>query len=167
MTDSRIRPRRGFAAGGDGLWVGSLIYTGFQGDLMPFYILVSEGGDNKGGRLGIWGGLRPCCTRILFPMGSSSCNSSSNIKHSFPFSFFSFTSLITVISSTYLLYVLETIPLNSSLSSISISPIRSVKFAKIPLHEEPIACTLIFLSSVSQLFSLLSSLSYYIIDGLA
>ncbi len=23
---------------------------------------VSEGGDNRGGRLGIWGGLRPCCT---------------------------------------------------------------------------------------------------------
>jgi hypothetical protein len=23
---------------------------------------ASEGGDNKGGRLDIWGGLRPCCT---------------------------------------------------------------------------------------------------------
>ncbi len=39
MPDSRIRPRRGFAAGGDGVWVGSLFYTGFQGDLRSFYIL--------------------------------------------------------------------------------------------------------------------------------
>jgi hypothetical protein len=67
MPDSRISPRLGFPAGGDGVWVGSLFYTGFQGDLRSFYILfsyfllfwfrksvygVSEGGDNKGGRLG-------------------------------------------------------------------------------------------------------------------
>ncbi len=39
MSDPRIRPRRDFAAGGDGVWVGSLFYTGFQGDLRSFYIL--------------------------------------------------------------------------------------------------------------------------------
>jgi hypothetical protein len=79
MLDSRITSRRGFVDGGDGVWVGSLFYTGFQGDLRSFYILsillllsylsftsglsfkiiwfrkgvygVSEGGDNKGGQL--------------------------------------------------------------------------------------------------------------------
>ncbi len=39
MPDSRIRPRRGFAVGGDGVWVGSLFYAGFQDDLRSFYIL--------------------------------------------------------------------------------------------------------------------------------
>ncbi len=39
IPDPRIRPRRGFAAGGDGVWVWSLFYTGFQGDLRSFYIL--------------------------------------------------------------------------------------------------------------------------------
>ncbi len=85
MSDPRIRPRRGFPAGGDGVWVGSLFYTGFQDDLVLYTIYlvviiiilcifhlrtlllpsfkiiwfrkgtygVSEGGDNRGGRLGI------------------------------------------------------------------------------------------------------------------
>jgi hypothetical protein len=39
MSDSRIRPRRGFVVGGDGVWVGSLFHTGFLGDLRSFYIL--------------------------------------------------------------------------------------------------------------------------------
>jgi hypothetical protein len=39
MRDPRIRPRRGFAAGGDGVWVCILFYTGFQNDLWSFYIL--------------------------------------------------------------------------------------------------------------------------------
>jgi hypothetical protein len=37
IPDSRIRPR--FTAGGDGVWVGNLFYTGFQDDLRSFYIL--------------------------------------------------------------------------------------------------------------------------------
>ena len=39
MTNSRIRSRRGSATGGDGVWVESLFYTGFQGDLRSLYIL--------------------------------------------------------------------------------------------------------------------------------
>jgi hypothetical protein len=39
MPDPRIRSRRGFAAGGDGVWVCNLFYTGFQSDLRSFYIL--------------------------------------------------------------------------------------------------------------------------------
>jgi hypothetical protein len=39
MPDPRIRSRRGFATGGDGVWVGSLFYTGFHDDLRSFYIL--------------------------------------------------------------------------------------------------------------------------------
>ncbi len=39
MSNSRIRPRHGFAVGGDGVWVGRLFYTGFQNDLRSFYIL--------------------------------------------------------------------------------------------------------------------------------
>jgi hypothetical protein len=39
MPDPRISPQRGFAAGGDGGWVCSLFYTGFQSDLGSFYIL--------------------------------------------------------------------------------------------------------------------------------
>jgi hypothetical protein len=33
------KPRRDFASGGDGVWVGLLFYTGFQGDLGSLYIL--------------------------------------------------------------------------------------------------------------------------------
>ncbi len=39
MSDPRIRPRRGFVAGGDKVWVCILFYTGFQSDLRSFYIL--------------------------------------------------------------------------------------------------------------------------------
>jgi hypothetical protein len=39
LPDFRIRPRCGFAAGGDEVWVGSLFYTGFLGDLRSLYIL--------------------------------------------------------------------------------------------------------------------------------
>ncbi len=39
MSDSRIRSRRGFADGGDGVCVCLLFYTGFQSDLRSFYIL--------------------------------------------------------------------------------------------------------------------------------
>ncbi len=39
MPDSRIRPRLGFAAGGDGVWMCSLFFSGFQSDLRSFYIL--------------------------------------------------------------------------------------------------------------------------------
>ena len=69
------------------------------------------------------------------------------ILNNSPFSFLSFTSLIVVMSSTYLLYVIKT-----SLSSISISPIRSVEFAKIPLYEEPIDIPVICLQTVSSPF---------------
>ena len=65
---------------------------------------------------------------MLFPIGSNLFHSLSNIRNSFPVSFLSPMSLIVVMSSTYLLYVLRTIHLVYSLSSISISPIRSVKF---------------------------------------
>ncbi len=37
---------------------------------------VSEGGDNKGGRLGIRGGLRPCCT----PTESGAIHAFENIR---------------------------------------------------------------------------------------
>jgi hypothetical protein len=39
IPNSRIRPRCGFVDGGDGVWVGILFCTGFQGDLRSFYIL--------------------------------------------------------------------------------------------------------------------------------
>ena len=85
MPDPRIRPRRGFAAGGDGVWVGESVLYRVPGrpwvvlytiyliiiilcifhlgtPLLPSFKIiwlrkgaygVSEGGDNRGGRLGI------------------------------------------------------------------------------------------------------------------
>jgi hypothetical protein len=41
MPNSRIRSRCRFAAGGDGVWVGNLFYTGFQDDLRSFLSLIS------------------------------------------------------------------------------------------------------------------------------
>jgi hypothetical protein len=64
MPDPRIRPRRGFAAGGDGL-LGKdiiLLISSLRALLLPPFICVwlregvhgvSEGGDNTRGRLGI------------------------------------------------------------------------------------------------------------------
>ena len=105
--DSRIRPRRGFAAGGNGVWgeeptiyrapvvtVGRstiyliiiILFISFLGTLLlsPFVLIwlrkgiyrVSEGGDNTRGRLGIWGGLRPCCT----PIESGAIHAFENIR---------------------------------------------------------------------------------------
>ena len=93
MPDSRIRPRRGFAAGGDGVWgkepvlyrapgrgrstiylIIIILFISFLGTLLlPSFIFVwlregaygvREGGDNTRGRLGISVGLRPRFTPV-------------------------------------------------------------------------------------------------------
>jgi hypothetical protein len=107
MLDSRIRPRRGFAAGGNGVWgeepalciapgatlgrstiylIIIILFVSLLRILLlsPFVIIwlrkgvyrVSEGGVNGRGQLGVYRGLRPCCT----PVESSTIHAFENIR---------------------------------------------------------------------------------------
>ncbi len=106
ISDSRIRPRRGFAAGGNGVWgeeptlyrapVATLgrstiyliiiLFISLLRTLLlsPFVLIwlrkgvyrVGEDGVNARGHLGVCRGLRPCCT----PVESSTIHAFENIR---------------------------------------------------------------------------------------